>query len=68
VEQIGAGIDRSLPVAATGIGQRCTLDTSSTAGQAFTAAGWVLQALLWVLAGVALSSSLTRFRRFNASG
>jgi hypothetical protein len=57
-----------LPVAATGIGQRCTLDTSSTAGQAFTAAGWVLQALLWVLAGVALSSSLTRFRRFNASG
>jgi adhesin HecA-like repeat protein len=68
VEQIGAGIDRSLPVAATGIGERCTLDTSSTAGQAFTAASWVLQALLWVLAGVALSSSLTRFRRFSASG
>lgn len=50
LELIGLGIDRGLPLGATGIRDRCDLDTASTLGQAFTAAIWLLQAFVWALA------------------
>jgi hypothetical protein len=50
IEQIGIGIERSLPLATTGIQSRCDFDTASRRGQAVTVASWVLQALVWALA------------------
>jgi hypothetical protein len=50
LEQIGVGIDRGLPLGATGIRDRCDFDTTSRRGQVITAATWVLQALVWALA------------------
>ncbi|MEV4315415.1 hypothetical protein [Actinocrispum sp. NPDC049592] len=55
VELIGLGIDRGLPLASTGIRTKCDLDTSSTAGQWFTAVIWLLQAAVWALATLALA-------------
>jgi len=50
VEQIGVGIDRGLPLGASGIRDRCDFDTTSHRGQLITAGTWVLQALVWALA------------------
>jgi hypothetical protein len=50
LELVGLGIDRGLPLAATGIRDRCDLDTASPVGQVFTAAIWLLQAAVWALA------------------
>jgi hypothetical protein len=55
VEQIGLGIDRGLPLASAGIRARCDLDTASGAGQVFTVVIWLLQALVWALATLALA-------------
>ncbi|HEY6424589.1 MAG TPA: hypothetical protein VIY28_15355 [Pseudonocardiaceae bacterium] len=55
VEQIGAGVDRSVPLSPTGIGNRCDFDTSNPLGQAFTAASWILQALVWMLAALIIA-------------
>jgi hypothetical protein len=49
-EQIGLGIDRGLPLAVTGVRERCDLDTVSRRGQAFAAAIWLLQVAVWMLA------------------
>lgn len=49
-EQIGLGIDRGLPLAATGVRERCDLDTISRRGQAFATAIWLLQVAVWMLA------------------
>ncbi|MGW4058881.1 hypothetical protein ACWEGE_11405 [Amycolatopsis sp. NPDC004747] len=56
VELIGLGIDRGLPVGTTGIRAHCDLDTTTGWGQTFTAALWVLQALLWGLATLAIAA------------
>ncbi|GLW93394.1 hypothetical protein Aglo03_42100 [Actinokineospora globicatena] len=55
-ELIGLGIDRGLPLGATGLRARCDLDTGTRWGQAFTYAIWVLQALLWALATLAIAA------------
>lgn len=55
IEQIGLGIDRGLPLAPAGIRARCDLDTSTTAGQWFTVSIWILQALIWALATLAIA-------------
>ena len=55
VELIGLGIDRGLPLASTGVRAKCDLDTSSNAGQWFTVAIWLLQAVVWALATLALA-------------
>ncbi|SEF32862.1 hypothetical protein SAMN05421837_106474 [Amycolatopsis pretoriensis] len=55
-ELIGLGIDRGLPIGATGLRSRCDLDTGTRWGQAFTYAIWVLQALLWALATLAVAA------------
>ncbi|UOZ09383.1 hypothetical protein [Amycolatopsis sp. WQ 127309] len=56
VELIGLGIDRGLPLGTTGIRAHCDLDTTTGWGQTFTAALWVLQALLWGLATLAIAA------------
>jgi hypothetical protein len=68
VEQIGVGIDRSVPLAPAGIGNRCDFDTSSPLGQAFTASTWILQALVWTLAALAIAGYLGLIRKTNAPG
>ncbi|MEU7788379.1 hypothetical protein [Amycolatopsis sp. NPDC049159] len=56
VELIGLGIDRGLPLGATGLRARCDLDTATRWGQMFTVILWVLQALLWGLATLAIAA------------
>jgi hypothetical protein len=55
VELVGLGLDRGLPLGATGLRSRCDLDTGSTAGQAFTVVLWIVQAAVWGLATLALA-------------
>lgn len=55
-ELIGLGIDRGLPLGATGLRVRCDLDTGTRWGQAFTYAIWVLQGLVWALATLAIAA------------
>jgi hypothetical protein len=68
VEQIGVGIDRSVPLAPARIGNRCDFDTSSPAGEAFTASTWVLQALVWTLAALAITGYLGLIRKTSSPG
>ncbi|MFZ0874647.1 MAG: hypothetical protein WAN20_08955 [Pseudonocardiaceae bacterium] len=68
VEQIGVGIDRSVPLTPARIGNRCDFDTSSPAGEAFTATAWVLQALVWTLATLAIAGYLGLIRKTGAPG
>ncbi|MGH3771563.1 MAG: hypothetical protein ACRDRW_09240 [Pseudonocardiaceae bacterium] len=68
VEQIGVGIDRSVPLAPSGIGNHCDVDTSSPAGQAFTVSTWILQALFWTLAALAITGYLGVIRTTSAPG
>ncbi len=60
LEQIGVGIDHSLPLAPTAVGNRCDFDTSSSLGGAFTASAWILQALVWALAVLVVAGYLRR--------
>jgi hypothetical protein len=68
IEQVGAGIDHSVPLAPAGIGNRCAFDTSSPVGQAFLAATWILQALVWTLAALTIAGYLDVIRRTGAPG
>ncbi len=68
IEQIGVGIDRSVPLAPAGIRNRCDFDTASAAGQTFTAITWILQALVWALAALAIAGYLGLIRQTRASG
>lgn len=49
-EQIGVGLDHSLPVGNVGIHNRCDFDTTSGWGQVITGFTWFLQLLIWGLA------------------
>lgn len=55
-ELIGLGIDRGLPLGATGLRARCDLDTAGRWGQVFTYTLWAIQALLWALATLAIAA------------
>ncbi|MGA9310301.1 MAG: hypothetical protein WBV74_08010 [Pseudonocardiaceae bacterium] len=68
VEQIGVGIDRSVPLTPARIGNRCDFDTSSPAGEAFTVSTWVLQALVWTLAALAIAGYVGLIRKASAPG
>jgi hypothetical protein len=68
VEQIGAGIDRSVPLTPAHIGNRCDFDTTTAAGEAFTASTWVLQVLVWMLAALAVAGYAGLIRRTSAPG
>ena len=63
VEQIGLGIDRGLPLIPLGIRTHCDLDTATTAGQWFTVSIWLLQALVWALATLALAGYTALIRK-----
>ena len=63
IEQVGVGIDRSVPLAPAGISSRCDFDTSSPLGQAFTASTWILQALVWTLVALAIAGYLGVIRQ-----
>lgn len=68
VEQIGVGIDRSVPLTPARIGNRCDFDTSSPAGEAFTVSTWALQALVWTLAALAIAGYVGLIRKASAPG
>ncbi|MFC6093941.1 hypothetical protein [Saccharothrix lopnurensis] len=55
-ELIGLGIDRGLPLGATGLRARCDLDTGTRKGQAFTYLLWALQAIVWALATLTIAA------------
>ncbi len=48
-DRIGVGLDLGTPLLKTGVRDRCQATTSS-AGQALTVAGWLLQLLAWAFA------------------
>lgn len=62
-EQIGLGIDRGLPLAVTGVRERCDLDTISRRGQAFAMAIWLLQVAVWILATLVVVGYSSLIRR-----
>ncbi len=66
IEQIGTGIDRSVPLAPANIADRCDFDTSSPVGQVFTVSTWVLQASVWTLAVLAIAGYLGLIRKTTA--
>ena len=68
VEQIGVGIDRSLPLTPANIGDRCDFDTSSPAGQVYTVVTWLLQALVWTLVVLAIAGYLGLIQKISSSG
>ncbi|MFI6096800.1 hypothetical protein ACIA8G_14660 [Lentzea sp. NPDC051213] len=63
VELIGLGLDRGLPLGTTGMRARCDLDTAARAGQAFTAAIWLVQLAVWGLATLALAGYTNLVRK-----
>jgi hypothetical protein len=65
LEQLGVGIDRGLPLAATGIRARCDLDTGSTAGEWFTLGIWILQAIVWAFATLAIAGYTGLIRKIT---
>jgi hypothetical protein len=65
IEQIGLGIDRGLPLASTGVRTHCDLDTASTAGQWFTGVIWLLQAVVWALATLAVAGYTGLVRKIH---
>jgi hypothetical protein len=68
VEQIGVGIDRSLPLAPVAIGDRCDFDTTSRIGQTFTVVTWILQAVVWTLVALAIAGYLDLIRKTTPAG
>ncbi|MGW4212839.1 hypothetical protein ACWEIJ_32980 [Lentzea sp. NPDC004789] len=62
-EQVGLGIDRGLPLAATGVRERCDLDTTSHRGQVFAAVIWLLQVAVWILATLVVVGYSSLIRR-----
>lgn len=54
-EQIGLGLQIGLPLIKTPAGDRCRLDTESGCGQTFTVFSWILQALAWLFATLAIA-------------
>jgi hypothetical protein len=63
LEQIGVGIEHSMPLATPGIHDRCDFDTSSPLGEAFIAATWILQTLVWALAILVITGYLSLIRK-----
>lgn len=55
VEQVGLGLDLSLPVINTGLNNQCKIDSTTSIGQAITVVGWLLQGLAWALATLVIA-------------
>ena len=65
IEQIGLGIDRGLPLATTGIRSSCDLDTETKTGQYFTLGIWLLQAIIWSFATLAVAGYTGLIRKVS---
>ncbi|GAA1287721.1 hypothetical protein [Saccharothrix xinjiangensis] len=65
VEQVGLGIDRGLPLGATGLRDRCDLNTATRQGQAFTVLIWLLQGAVWALATLAVAGYTGLIRKIT---
>ncbi|WIY01253.1 hypothetical protein QRX60_45715 [Amycolatopsis mongoliensis] len=63
VELIGLGLDRGLPLAATGVRNRCDLNPDTNLAAKFTVAIWLTQAVIWGLATLALAGYTGLVRR-----
>jgi len=63
VEQVGLGVDLSLPVIKTNTRARCDLDSTSRPGQWFTAASWILLSLSWAAATLVVAGYTGVVRR-----
>ncbi|MFG1936310.1 hypothetical protein [Micromonospora tulbaghiae] len=63
VERIGLGIDRSVPILNTGTRERCDVDPTSSMGQVFTVAFWLLQLAAWALTTLVIVSYTGLVRR-----
>jgi hypothetical protein len=63
VELVGLGLDRGLPLGPTGLRARCDLDTGTRRGQAFTVVVWIIQAVIWGLATLALAGFTNLIRK-----
>ncbi|GAA3464400.1 hypothetical protein GCM10018963_64130 [Saccharothrix longispora] len=63
IELIGLGLDRGLPLGATGLRAKCDLDTSTRRGQAVTLAIWIVQAVLWGLITLAVAGYTNLIRK-----
>ncbi len=63
VELVGLGLDRGLPLGATGLRARCDLDTGTKRGQAFTVLLWLLQSALWALATLTVAAYTGMIRK-----
>lgn len=56
-------MDRGLPFGPTGLRTRCDVDTATPVGEGFTVAMWVIQAIVWALATLALAGYTGLVRR-----
>jgi hypothetical protein len=65
LEQMGLGIDRGLPLGTTGIRTYCDLNTASPTGEWFTLAIWLLQAMIWALATLAIAGYTGLIRKIT---
>jgi hypothetical protein len=63
VEQIGLGVDLSLPLIKTNVRARCDLDPTTGPGQWITAGSWALQVLSWVAATLVIAGYTGVVRR-----
>ncbi|MGW4109509.1 hypothetical protein ACWEFJ_01370 [Actinosynnema sp. NPDC004786] len=63
VELIGLGVDRGLPLGATGLRAKCDLDTSTRRGQVLTLLMWIIQAMLWGLITLAIAGYTNLIRK-----
>jgi hypothetical protein len=63
VDRVGLAIDAAVPLASTGTEERCKLATSTGAGQALAAAGWVLTLLGWASATLVVAGYTGLVRR-----
>ncbi|QQQ76164.1 hypothetical protein IOD16_34895 [Saccharothrix sp. 6-C] len=63
IELIGLGLDRGLPLGATGLRTKCDLDSSTFRGQGITLTIWIIQAMLWGLITLAAAGYTNLIRK-----
>jgi hypothetical protein len=54
-QQLGLGLEIGLPLFKTAVGGQCQLNSIAGIGQVFTAVSWLLQALAWTFATLAVA-------------
>jgi hypothetical protein len=54
-QQLGLGLEIGLPLFKAAVGGQCQLNSIAGIGQVFTAVSWLLQALAWTFATLAVA-------------